>query len=46
MGGVARTRKRTSSATYQGFVEGVKQFYVGEYWIKRFEVRLGEEPGR
>ena len=30
------------SATYQGFLERVKEFYVGEYWIKHFEVRLGE----
>ena len=30
-------------ATYQGFLERVKEFYVGEYWIKHFDVRLGEE---
>lgn len=33
------------SATYQGFVDRVRQFYVGEYWIKHFDVRLGEELG-
>ena len=32
--------------TYQTFVERVKQFYVGEYWIKHFDVRLGEELDR
>ncbi len=30
-------------ATYQGFVDHVKDFYVGEYWIKHFDVRLGED---
>ena len=30
-------------ATYQGFLERVKEFYVGEYWIKHFDVRLGED---
>jgi heme-degrading monooxygenase HmoA len=33
-------------AMYQGFLERVKEFYVGEYWIKHFEVRLGEELHR
>ena len=32
--------------TYQTFVERVKQFYVGEYWIKHFDVRLGEDVRR
>jgi heme-degrading monooxygenase HmoA len=34
------------SATYQDFLERVKEFYVGEYWIKHFDVRLGEELHR
>ncbi len=34
------------SGTYQGFLERVKEFYVGEYWIKHFDVRLGEELRR
>jgi len=29
--------------TYQGFLERVKGLYVGEYWIKHFDVRLGED---
>ena len=33
-------------ATYQGFLDRVKDFYVGEYWIKHFDVRLGETFGR
>ncbi len=32
--------------TYRHFVERVKQFYVGEYWIKHFDVRLGEDVRR
>jgi heme-degrading monooxygenase HmoA len=31
-----------AGATYQGFLQRVTPFYVGEYWIKHFEVRLGE----
>jgi heme-degrading monooxygenase HmoA len=30
-------------ATYQGFLDRVKDFYVGEFWIKHFDVRLGED---
>ena len=33
-------------ATYQGFLERVKQYYVGEFWVKHFDVRLGEELKR
>ncbi len=29
--------------TYQRFLDQVKGFYVGEYWIKHFDVRLGEQ---
>jgi heme-degrading monooxygenase HmoA len=29
--------------TYQGFLDRVKDFYVGEYWIKHFDVRLGQD---
>ena len=32
--------------TYQGFLERAREFYVGEYWIKHFEVRLGEDLRR
>jgi heme-degrading monooxygenase HmoA len=34
------------SSAYQGVVDRVKEFYVGEYWIKHFDVRLGEDIGR
>src|SRR5215471_20120262 len=30
-------------ATYQQVVDKVQDCYVGEYWVKHFEVRLGEE---
>ena len=30
---------------YQRFVSRVTEFYVGEYWIKHFDVRLGEDIG-
>jgi heme-degrading monooxygenase HmoA len=33
-------------ATYQGFLDRVKDFYAGEYWIKHFDVRLGEDIRR
>ena len=33
------------SAAYQGFVERGRQYYVGEFWVKHFDVRLGEELG-
>ena len=32
--------------TYKHFVEKVQQFYIGEYWIKHFDVRLGQELRR
>ena len=34
------------SDVYQRFLSKVTDFYVGEYWIKHFDVRLGEELGR
>ncbi len=30
---------------YRHFTERVRSFYVGEYWIKHFDVRLGEQIG-
>ena len=35
-----------SGPVYQGFLARVRDFYVGEYWIKHFDVRLGEELRR
>ena len=34
------------SEIYQQFVERARAYYVGEYWVKHFDVRLGEELGR
>ncbi len=32
--------------TYHHFVERVKQFYVGEYWIKHFDMVMDENLRR
>ena len=34
------------SQQYRGMVDRARTFYVGEFWVKHFEVRLGEELGR
>ena len=34
------------SSLYQGVSELARAFYVGEFWVKHFDVRLGEELGR
>jgi heme-degrading monooxygenase HmoA len=34
------------SALYQGIVERGRAFYVGEFWVKHMDVRLGEELNR
>ena len=31
------------SGLYQGVVDRARAFYVGEFWVKHFELRLGEE---
>jgi heme-degrading monooxygenase HmoA len=31
---------------YQQLTERARAFYVGEFWVKHFEVRLGEELKR
>ena len=31
------------SDRYQRLVDRARAFYVGEFWVKHFEVRLGEE---
>jgi heme-degrading monooxygenase HmoA len=30
------------SALYNGLVDRARAFYVGEFWVKHFDVRLGE----
>ena len=34
------------SKLYQRLVDQARAYYVGEYWVKHFEVRLGEELKR
>ena len=34
------------SDLYNGLVDHARAFYVGEYWVKHFDVRLGEELKR
>jgi heme-degrading monooxygenase HmoA len=34
------------SATYARIVEQGRAFYVGEFWVKHFDVRLGEQLKR
>jgi len=34
------------SDLYQNLVEQARAFYVGEFWVKHFEVRLGEQIKR
>jgi heme-degrading monooxygenase HmoA len=34
------------SSLYQGVVDRARAFYVGEFWVKHFELRLGEELKR
>jgi heme-degrading monooxygenase HmoA len=34
------------SDLYQRVTERARAFYVGEFWVKHFEVRLGEELKR
>ena len=34
------------SDLYQGLVDRARGFYVGDYWVKHFDVRLGEQLGR
>jgi heme-degrading monooxygenase HmoA len=31
---------------YQGVVDRARAFYVGDYWVKHFDVRLGEQLKR
>lgn len=31
------------SGLYHGIVERARAFYVGEYWVKHFELRLGAD---
>jgi heme-degrading monooxygenase HmoA len=33
-------------AVYQGIVDRARAFYVGEFWVKHCDVRLGEEIKR
>ena len=34
------------SDLYQRLVDRARAFYAGEFWVKHFDVRLGEELGR
>ena len=34
------------SELYQRFVDRARGFYVGEYWVKHFDVRLGQQLKR
>ena len=34
------------SDLYKRITERARAFYVGDYWVKHFEVRLGEELKR
>ena len=34
------------SGLYQGLVERARAFYVGEFWVKHFDVKLGAEIKR
>ena len=34
------------SDLYQGLVDRARAFYVGDYWVKHFDVRLGEQLKR
>ena len=34
------------SEAYQRIVDRARAFYVGEYWVKHFDVRLDQEIGR
>jgi heme-degrading monooxygenase HmoA len=34
------------SELYQRFVDRARAFYVGEYWVKHFDVRLGQQLKR
>ena len=34
------------SDLYQRITERARAYYVGEFWVKHFEVRLGEELKR
>ena len=35
-----------ASSLYESLVDRARAFYVGEYWVKHFDVRLGEELKR
>jgi len=34
------------SELYQSFIERGRAFYIGEFWVKHMDVRLGEELQR
>ena len=42
----AEERLELADELYESLVDRARAFYVGEYWVKHFDVRLGEELKR